>query len=266
MNKKTLGLSLLALFGLGVLWNFFRVIEFDRMTGTLWLGTILMLVLYLDGMYLVSDIEEEKKQYKNKEINRPELDAAKKRIKKVTEIKNEGETEGGINEWKIRGVTAGLGAPVFDKLSAILSHALMSIGEIKGIEFGAGFNVANMKGSECNDHPYLEGKKIMFRTNNAGGILGGISNGDEIVIRLAVKPTPTVSVKQPSINMKEMKEEILSPITRRDPTLLGRIYEVAEAMAACAILDALVMYRDYDNVCRIDNPWRSKKWHKILKN
>ena len=135
----------------------------------------------------------------------------------------------------------------------------MSIGAIKGIEFGAGFNVANMKGSENNDHPYLDGKNIRFKTNNAGGILGGISNGEEIVIRLAVKPTPTVSVAQPSINMKTMKEEILSPITRRDPTLLGRIYAVAEAMAACAILDALYMYRGYDNVCRIDNPWRAKR-------
>ena len=116
-----------------------------------------------------------------------------------------------------------------------------------------------MKGSENNDHPYLDGKNIRFKTNNAGGILGGISNGEEIVIRLAVKPTPTVSVAQPSINMKTMKEEILRPITRRDPTLLGRIYAVAEAMAACAILDALYMYRGYDNVCRIDNPWRAKR-------
>lgn len=200
-----------------------------------------------------------KKNYRKNEINCPDIEAAEKMIKKVMEIKQEGETAGGIIELKIRGVPQGLGEPVFDKLSATLAHALMSIGAIKGIEFGAGFNVANMKGSEDNDHPYLDGKNIRFKTNNAGGILGGISNGEEIVIRLAVKPTPTVSVAQPSINMKTMKEEILSPITRRDPTLLGRIYAVAEAMAACAILDALYMYRGYDNVCRIDNPWRAKK-------
>jgi len=203
--------------------------------------------------------DDAKKNYRKNEINCPDLKAAKKMIKKVMQIKQEGDTAGGIIELKIRGVPQGLGEPVFDKLPAILSHALMSIGAIKGIEFGAGFNVANMKGSENNDHPYLEGKKIRFKTNNAGGVLGGISNGEEIVIRLAVKPTPTVSVAQPSINMKTMKEEILSPITRRDPTLLGRIYAVAEAMAACAILDALYMYRGYDNVCRIDNPWRAKR-------
>ena len=177
--------------------------------------------------------------------------------KKVMQIKNDGDTAGGVLELRIRNVPAGLGEPVFDKLPAILSHALMSIGAIKGIEFGAGFNVANMKGSQCNDHPYLKGKKIRFKTNNAGGVLGGISNGEEIIIRLAVKPTPTVSVAQPTINMKKMKEEILSPITRRDPTLLGRIYSVAEAMSACAILDTLYMARGYDNVCRINNPWRT---------
>jgi|TARA_B100001971_G_scaffold179314_1_gene174726 chorismate synthase len=202
--------------------------------------------------------DKAKKNYRKNEINCPDLGAAEKMIKKVTEIKNQGDTAGGIVELRIKGVPAGLGEPVFDKLQSILSHALMSIGAIKGIEFGAGFNVANMKGSENNDRPYLEGKKVRFRTNNAGGILGGISNGEEIVIKLAVKPTPTVSVEQPSINMKTMKEETLSPITRRDPTLLGRIYAVAEAMAACAILDALYMYRGYDNICRINNPWRAK--------
>jgi chorismate synthase len=202
--------------------------------------------------------DEAKKNYRKNEINCPDLEAAEEMTKKVTEIKDEGETAGGIIELRINGVPPGLGEPVFDKLQAMLSHALMSIGAIKGIEFGAGFKVGNMKGSECNDAPYLEGKTVRFKTNNAGGILGGISNGEEIIIKLAVKPTPTVSVDQASINMKKMKEEILSPITRRDPTLLGRIYAVAEAMAACAILDALYMYRGYDNVCRIDNPWRKK--------
>jgi chorismate synthase len=205
------------------------------------------------------NFDHAKKNYRKNEINCPDLEAAEKMEKKILEIKSQGETAGGVIELRIRGVPAGLGEPVFDKLQATLSHALMSIGAIKAIEFGAGFKVANMKGSECNDHPYLEGKKVRFRTNNAGGILGGISNGEEILIRLAVKPTPTVSVPQPSINMKQMKEETLSPITRRDPTLLGRIYAVAEAMAACAILDALYMYRGYDNVCGIKNPWRPLK-------
>jgi chorismate synthase len=232
-------------------------------------GAVAKIILAKEGIELIAytkecigikakdmDFDEAKKNYRKNEINCPDLKAAEEMIKKVIEIKNEGDTAGGIIELRIKGVPPGLGEPVFDKLSATLSHALMSIGAIKGIEFGAGFGVANMKGSECNDHPCLKGKKVHFRTNNAGGVLGGISNGEEIVIRLAVKPTPTVSVPQPSINMKGMREGTLSPITRRDPTLLGRIYAVAEAMAACAVLDALFMYRGYDNVCRIKNPWR----------
>ena len=232
-------------------------------------GAVAKFILAKEGIELIAytkecvgikakemSFDEIKKNYRKNEINCPDNEAAEKMIKKVLEIKDEGDTAGGIIELRIRGVPPGLGEPVFDKLTATLSHALMSIGAIKGIEFGAGFNVSKMKGSQCNDPPYLKNGKIRFKTNNAGGILGGISNGEEIIIRLAIKPTSTISIKQPSINMKEMKEETLSPITRRDPTLLGRIYAVAEAMAACAILDALFMYRGYDNVCRIDNPWR----------
>jgi chorismate synthase len=200
--------------------------------------------------------KEAKKNYRKNEINCPDLEAAEKMEKRVLEIKDEGETAGGAIELRIKGVPGGLGEPVFDKLSSMLGHALLSIGAIKGIEFGAGFKVANMKGSECNDEFMKKDGKTGFKTNNAGGILGGISNGDEIVIRLAVKPTPTVSVVQDSINMKTDKIEKLEPITRRDPTLLGRIYSVAEAMAAIAVVDALMMARGYDSVCKIENKWR----------
>ena len=86
--------------------------------------------------------------------------------------------------------------------------------------------------------------------------MGGISSGEDIVVRVAVKPTPTISLKQDSVNMPKMKIEELSPITRRDPTLLGRHYSVIEAMAAITIVDALMMARGYDHVCRIENPWR----------
>ena len=200
--------------------------------------------------------EEAKKNYRKNEINCPDLEAAKKMEERVLEIKDEGETAGGILELRIIGVPAGLGEPVFDKLSAMLGHALLSIGAIKGIEFGAGFKVGNMKGSECNDEFCKEDGVIGFKTNNAGGILGGISNGDEIIVRLAVKPTPTVSVVKDSVNMQDMQIEKLEPITRRDPTLLGRIYPVVEAMAAITLVDALMMALGYDNVCKIRNKWR----------
>lgn len=200
--------------------------------------------------------DEVKENYRKNDLNCPDLIAAKKMIDRILEIKDEGETAGGIVEIRARGLSAGLGEPVFDKLNATIAHGLASIGAVKGIEFGAGFEVANMKGSDCNDHPYLDGDRVRFRTNNAGGFLGGMSNGEEIVVRIAVKPTPTVSVDQPSVDMYKMKETILSPITRRDPTICGRIYAVGEAMVAIAIVDALMMAHGYASVCKIDNPWR----------
>ena len=200
--------------------------------------------------------EEAKQNYRKNEINCPDFEAAEKMEKRVLEIKDEGDTAGGIIELRIKGVPAGLGEPVFDKLSAMLAHAICSIGAVKGIEFGAGFRVGNMKGSENNDQFMEKDGKIGFKTNNSGGLLGGISNGEEIVLRVAVKPTPTISLKQDSVNMTKMQIEELSPITRRDPTLLGRHYSVIEAMAAITIVDALMMARGYDHVCRIENPWR----------
>ncbi|HOL22029.1 MAG TPA: chorismate synthase [bacterium] len=204
--------------------------------------------------------EEIKRNYRKNEINCPDLEAAKKMEKRVLEIKEEGDTAGGIIELIVHNVPAGLGEPVFDKMGALLAHAICSIGAVKGIEFGAGFRVGNMKGSENNDQPYItKDGKIRFRTNNAGGLLGGITNGEDIVARVAVKPTPTISIEQTSINMKTMKEVKLKPITRRDPTLLGRIYAVIEAMAAIAVLDALYLARAYDSLAKLDEKWMRLK-------
>jgi chorismate synthase len=204
--------------------------------------------------------EEAKKNYRKTEINCPDLEAAEKMEERVLEIKKEGDTAGGIIELRIHNLPGGLGEPVFDKISATLSSAIMGIGAVKGIEFGVGFKCGNMKGSEFNDQPYLrEDGKIRFKTNNCGGTLGGMTIGEDIVMRIAIKPTPTVSVKQTTVNMKKMKEEELDPVTRRDPTLLARIYVVAEAMAACAVLDSLYMSRAYDGIVKLDDKWTSLK-------
>ena len=187
----------------------------------------------------------------------PDQEAAEKMIARVMEIKDEGETAGGVVEIIARGVPAGLGEPVFDKLNACLAHALMSIGAVKGLEFGAGFKVGEMKGSECNDFPYLDEEgKVRFKTNNSGGFLGGISNGEDLVMRMAVKPTPTVSVAQPSINMEKMEEAPLGAITRRDPTLLSRIIPVAESMVAMTLVDHLMMWRGYDSLQKFEHRWK----------
>ena len=205
--------------------------------------------------------EEIKANYRKNEINCPDLEAAEKMIKKVLEIKETGDTCGGIVEVIAKGVPAGLGEPVFDKLTACISHGLMSIGAVRGVEFGAGFQAAKMRGSEYNDLPYLDEKgRVRFRTNNCGGFLGGITNGEDIVVRIAVKPTSTLSIEQPTINMATMREETLAAITRRDATICPRIYPVAESMVAITILDHLMMVKGMDGVARIENKWKDLAW------
>jgi len=201
--------------------------------------------------------EDIKANYRKNLINCADPEAAEKMIARVLEIKDEGDTAGGKVEVIARGVPAGLGEPVFDKLNAAIAHGLMSIGAVRGVEFGAGFAVSNMKGSECNDIPYVDDNgKVRFRTNKAGGIEGGISNGEDIVVRVAVKPTATISIDQQTVNMATMKEEKLAAITRRDPTITARLVAVAESMVRIALVDYLMMWRGYDAVQNIEHPWR----------
>ena len=146
---------------------------------------------------------------------------------------NVNDSIGGIVECKVKGCPAGLGEPVFDKLDAELAKACMSIGAIKGVEIGAGFDVTGMLGSENNDE-MLTGEK--FATNNAGGILGGISNGNDIVIRVAVKPTPTVAKKQKTIDINGIETEV-ELRGRNDICIVDRVVVVVESMVAMTILD-----------------------------
>jgi chorismate synthase len=201
--------------------------------------------------------EMAKANYRKNELNCPDLEKAREMIADILKVKDEGDTCGGVVEIIARGVPAGLGEPVFDKLSATIAHGIMSIGAIKGLEFGAGFEHSKMKGSQSNDEPYLDeaSGRVRFKTNNAGGFLGGISTGEEIRIRVAVKPTPTVSVPQSTVNMEKLANTVLEPITRRDPSLCPRIYPVCEAMVRIAILDAIYMAKGYRAVAAIDEKW-----------
>ncbi len=199
--------------------------------------------------------EEIKAGVGKNDINCPDFEAAEKMLRRILEIKEAGDTAGGIVEIIARGVPAGLGEPVFDKLDADIAKALMSIGSVKGVEVGTGFAATKMRGSEHNDIPHMEDGKVKFRTNNAGGILGGISNGDDIVARMAVKPTATISIDQDTVNMPQMKEVKLAAITRRDATICGRIGPVAEAMMAIVLTDHLMMSRGLDAVAKLDKTW-----------
>lgn len=165
----------------------------------------------------------------------PDLDAAKKMEKKVISAKKMGDSLGGIVEILAEGVPAGLGDPVFDKLDGDLAKALMSIGAIKGVEIGAGFEAARKSGSENNDPITPEG----FLTNNAGGILAGISNGDDIVIRVSVKPIPSIEIEQQTIDLSG-KPRTISVKGRHDIAAIPRINIVCEAMVSIVLADHLL--------------------------
>ena len=199
--------------------------------------------------------EEMKANYRTNDLNCCDLDVAQKMIDDLLEVREAGDTAGGTIEIVIRGVPAGVGEAVFDKLKATIAHAICSIAAMTGIEFGAGRKAASCLGSEWNDQPFVEDGCVRWRTNNAGGFLGGMSTGEDIIFRVTVKPTPTVSVDQESVDMMAVKEAKLSAITRRDITLLPRWYPVAEAMSAIAVLDGLYLCKAWYAMSKMDPKW-----------
>jgi chorismate synthase len=153
--------------------------------------------------------------------------------------KAENDSVGGVVEVVAEGVPPGLGEPVFDRLDADLAKALMSIGSVKGVEIGAGFSAARSTGSENNDPIVVKNGRLATRTNNAGGILGGISNGMPVVCRIAVKPTSSIGLEQDTVDLRKMKPAKIKIKGRHDPCICPRIVPVAEAMVAAVLLDHL---------------------------
>jgi chorismate synthase len=168
----------------------------------------------------------------------PDRNAAIAMGKKIEEVKPQGDSLGGIVEILVRGCPPGLGEPVFDKLEADLAKALMSIGAVRGVEVGAGFGVARMLGSQCNDPIGPKG----FEKNDAGGILGGISNGADILLRVAVKPIPSISLEQRTVD-QAMRPVSLRVKGRHDVSAIPRINPVCEAMVAIVLADHLLRQR-----------------------
>jgi len=164
--------------------------------------------------------------------------AARRMERLILAAQREGDSVGGVVEVIIRNVPVGLGDPVFNKLDANLAKALMSVGTVKGVEIGAGFAVARMRGSENNDPLYIDKRtqRIRTRTNNAGGIVGGISNGEDIVIRLAIKPPSSITKEQATVSRKGRKV-MLKMGGRHDPCICPRVVPVAEAMTALVLID-----------------------------
>jgi len=173
----------------------------------------------------------------------PDPEVAKRMLARALEAKACGDSIGGIVEVVARGAPVGWGEPVFDKLDGNLARALMSIGSIKGVEIGAGFAVAGMLGSENNDLPVVIDGGIRFETNHAGGILGGISTGEDIVARVAVKPTPTIATEQRTVDLVTRERTTFRCVTASDPTIVPRMIPIAEAMTALVLIDHALLAR-----------------------
>lgn len=174
----------------------------------------------------------------------PDADAADAMHDEIVRIMQEGDSSGGIVEVVVTGVPAGVGEPVFNKLDGELGK-LMSIGTVKAVEIGSGLQSANMTGSQCNDQMRIVDGKVVFDSNNAGGITGGLTTGQDIVARVSVKPTPTIAKPQHTIDKVSLQNEELAAVTRRDPTIVARMWPVVEAYTALIILDNYMQHIGY---------------------
>ncbi len=174
----------------------------------------------------------------------PECNEKEKMIQRIERAKASLDSVGALIECHIDGVPAGLGDPVFSKLDANLACAIFSIGAVKGFEIGSGFSSIEKSGSENNDQMGISNGSAYFKSNNAGGILGGISNGNQIMFKVAFKPTPSIALEQETIDDDE-REQTIKINGRHDPCIGPRAVVVVEAMAALVIADELLLMKAY---------------------
>lgn len=167
--------------------------------------------------------------------------AATAMTEKIEAARCEGDSVGGILETAVCGLPAGVGEPWFDSLESVLAHGLFSIPAVKGVEFGGGFALSAMRGSAANDPFRLRDGRVVTATNRAGGILGGISNGMPLLIRTAIKPTPSIYKTQDSVDMREMRETELTIAGRHDPAIVHRARVVADSIVALTLCDLLAL-------------------------
>ncbi len=222
-------------------------------------GAVAKKLLYHEGIYIIGyvielggikasipahkDLLELRSAAEENIVRCPDPSAAEKMVRLLDEVRKEGDSLGGIVEVVAKGVAPGLGEPVFDKLDADLAGALMGIGAVKAVEIGAGLESARMRGSQANDPLVIHEDHIDFETNNAGGILGGISTGAPIVCRIAVKPTPSISKKQRTVDLVSGDAAEIEIKGRHDPAIPPRIVPVAESMMALVLADHLLRQR-----------------------
>jgi chorismate synthase len=240
-------------------------IDFDPFYQEIYMkGRLNMKMRFLEKMAIFAQIEQEidairdtarpgnrreieEKYGVHNVVNCPDLEAAQAMVDAVNRISAKGDSAGGVVEVIATGVPTGLGEPVFDKLDAELGR-MLGIGAVKAVECGSGMKVKDMTGYQSNDRMHSENGKVLFDSNNAGGITGGLSTGQDIVVRLAVKGTPTIDKKQNTIDKYTNENKELGAITRRDPTIVARIWPVAENYTSLVLLDHLIMHYGYQTL------------------
>jgi chorismate synthase len=184
--------------------------------------------------------EEIRKRRYETAVRCPDVVCAEAMEETIVKARKEGDSVGGIIEIIASGVPAGVGEPLFGSLDAEIAKMLFAIPAVKGVEFGAGFKAAELKGSENNDAYLMRNGKIATLTNNAGGILGGISSGMPIVVRIAVKPTSSISKEQQTVNLSEMKDATIKVTGRHDPCVVPKAVPVAESAVALVLADHMI--------------------------
>jgi chorismate synthase len=191
-----------------------------------------------DRGFSLTDIDQNKLQSLRIETF-PVLDAeaGEAMQKAILDAKAEQDSVGGVIETAVINLPAGIGDPFFDSLESTLAHLLFSVPGIKGLEFGAGFDIASMRGSEANDEYYVEDGRVRTYSNNNGGILGGITNGMPLIFRVAVKPTPSIGRTQRTVNIESMENDTIEISGRHDPCIVTRAVPVIEAVTAMVLLD-----------------------------
>ncbi len=170
-----------------------------------------------------------------------DLEAAERMIAAIEEARKDRDSLGGIIEATVAGLPAGVGEPFFDSVEATLAHLLFSIPAVKGVDFGAGFRAATMRGSEHNDPFAIEGGRVVTSTNYAGGILGGITTGMPVTFRVVVKPTASIAKPQRSVDLETMQATETVVTGRHDPCIVPRAVPVVENVAAMGILDLMFL-------------------------
>ncbi|PVX23447.1 MAG: chorismate synthase [Candidatus Bathyarchaeum sp.] len=184
--------------------------------------------------------DEIKEKTYESSVRCPDLKTAKKMEDAILKAKSEGDSVGGIVECVALNVLPGVGEPMFDSLDAELAKMLFAVPAVKGVEFGVGFEAARLKGSQNNDSYKMQDGEVQALTNNAGGVLGGLSSGMPIVVRVAIKPTPSIAKEQKTVDMLEMADTTIEVKGRHDSCIVPKAVPVVEASVALVLVDQLI--------------------------